>query len=221
MLRRNPSLALITRSPRSDKSRRPKREWFGAMRTILTERLRLEPVTSANAGLLWQLLQQPDLRDYQDLPDVTRAQFLRVVGARPKRMTAGTVGRFEWLVHDAGADGEPLGWVSLRIAETNRKSAEIGYSVVRAHRGRGIATEAVAALIDEGFRRVRLREIRAYCLPENASSRAVLRHNGFTDGGTLARGATVQGKPVDVITHSLERERWLASVSENLQATRS
>lgn len=191
------------------------------MRIILTERLRLVPVTSANAGLLWEVLQEPGLRDFQDLPDVNRSQFLRVVGARPKRFSAGVVGRFEWLVNPAAGDGDPLGWVSLRIAEANRASAEIGYSVVSAHRGRGIATEAVAALIEEGFRRARLREIRAYCLPENASSRAVLRHNGFKDGGTLARGATVQGKPVDVILHTLARARWLASVSENLEATRS
>ena len=87
--------------------------------------------------------------------------------------------------------------------------------------GRGSRSEAVAALIDEGFSRARLREIRAYCLPENTSSRAVLRRNGFDDRGTLARGATVQGRPVDVIAHALERERWNARLSENPAATRS
>jgi RimJ/RimL family protein N-acetyltransferase len=168
------------------------------------------PVTSANADLLWQLLQQPDLRDYQDLPDVDRASFLRVVGARPTHFAPGAIGRFEWLLHDLNEQREAVGWVSLRISDSNRAAAEIGYSVVREHRGRGIATEAVAALIDEGFRRARLSEIRAYCLPENLSSRAVLRHNGFEDQGTLARGATVQGKPVDVIVHSLDHARWLA-----------
>jgi RimJ/RimL family protein N-acetyltransferase len=182
----------------------------------------LVPVTSANAELLWQVLQEPDLRDYQDLPDLNRAQFLRMVGARPKRFGAGATGRFEWLVHfDGGEDGEPLGWVSMRISESNRTTGEIGYSVVRGHRGKGIATEAVAALIDEGFCRARLREIRAYCLPENASSRAVLRRNGFEDRGTLTRGATVQGRSVDVIAHALDRERWSARLSENPAATRS
>jgi [ribosomal protein S5]-alanine N-acetyltransferase len=191
------------------------------MKTILTARLRMIPVTSANAGVLWEVLQAPDLRDYQDLPDVDRAQFLRVVGARPKRFGAGVVGRFEWLIYYVDGNDDVLGWVSIRIGETNRSTAEIGYSVVRAYRGRGIATEAVAALVDEGFTRARLREMRAYCLPQNASSRAVLRHNGFEASGTLTRGATVQGKPVDVILHSLDRERWRAGVTANLEATRS
>jgi RimJ/RimL family protein N-acetyltransferase len=190
------------------------------VRTIRTARLRLVPVTSANGGVLWGLLQEPDLRDYQDLPDVDRAQFLRVVAARPMRLGPGVAGRFEWLLEYL-TGGEPLGWVSLRIAEASRTTAEVGYSVVRAHRRRGIASEAVAALIEEGFRRARLREVRAYCLPENRSSRAVLRRNGFEEEGTLARGATVAGKTVDVIAHSLGRERWEASLSENRAATRS
>jgi [ribosomal protein S5]-alanine N-acetyltransferase len=181
------------------------------VRTIRTPRLRLVPVTTANAGVLWALLQEPDLRDYQDLPDVDRASFVRVVGGRPTQFGPGIAGRFEWLLHHLNGRDEPLGWVSLRIADATRGTAEIGYSVVRGHRGKGIATEAVAALVDEGFRRARLSEIRAYCLPENLSSRAVLRHNRFEDQGTLTRGATVQGKPVDVILHSLPRTRWSVS----------
>jgi len=168
------------------------------------------PITPANAAALWELLQMPDLRDYQDLPDVDRAAFLRIVGGRPTRFASGSIGRFEWLLHLAN-HSEPIGWVSLRIAEASRISAEIGYSVVREHRSKGIATEAVAGVVDEGFRRARLREIRAYCLPENLSSRAVLRNNGFEERGTLPRGATVQGKPVDVIQYALNRERWSAT----------
>lgn len=179
------------------------------MRTIRTTRLRMVPVTPANAGLLWEVLQEPDLRSFQDLPTLDRAQFLGAVRARPARLGPGTTGRFEWLLYFLHGDGrEALGWVSMRIAEASGTTGEIGYSVVRAHRGRGIATEAVAALVAEGFHRANLRRIRAYALPKNLSSRAVLRHNGFKDEGTLPHGATLQGQPVDVIVHALERDRW-------------
>ncbi len=188
------------------------------MRIIRTARLRLVPVTPANATALWEMLQGPELRDYQDLPDVNRAQFLRIVGARPTRFGSGSAGRFEWLVHYASGN-EALGWVSLRISEGSRFAAEIGYSVVHAHRGRGIATEAVAALVEEGFRRARLREIRAFCLPENRASRAVLRNLGFVDEGVLERGASVGGKTVDIILHSLEQVRWAESFTPNRAAT--
>ncbi len=191
------------------------------MRTILTARLRLVPVTTANAGILWEILQEPDLRDYQDLPNVDRVRFLRAVGARPKRFTPGIPGRFEWLLHFSEGESEPLGWVSLRVPDADRTSAEIGYSVVREYRGRRIASEAVAALVDEGFSRGRLARIRAYCLPENLSSRAVLRRNGFEPDGTLPRGATVAGRPVDVLAHTLERADWTAALTPSRQATQS
>ncbi len=189
---------------------------------IRTERLRLVPVTPANAGALWEVLQAPDLRSYQDLPDIGRAQFVRLVSSRPRRLGRGSTGRFEWLMQvGASLENGPVGWVSLRVTEASPSSGEIGYSVVRAHRGRGFASEAVAALIDEAFRQTRLRRLRAYCLPENVASRAVLRRSGFKDEGKLPHGATVQGQPVDVIVHSLERERWEAEPTKNRAATQS
>ncbi|MBV8489697.1 MAG: GNAT family N-acetyltransferase [Candidatus Eremiobacteraeota bacterium] len=192
------------------------------MRTIRTENLRLEPVTPVNAAMLWDVLQEPDLRDYQDLPDLDLAQFARAVASRPTQLRPGIAGRFEWLVYlERDGTSEPAGWVSLRVAERNAATAEVGYSVVRQYRGRGIATEAVGALVDEGFRYAELRRIRAYCVPENASSRRVLERTGFEDEGMLPHGATVQGQPVDVIAYALERDRWEARSMQNRSAIES
>lgn len=190
------------------------------MRTLRTKRLRLVPVVPANARVLWEVLQKPDLRDFQDLPDLSLDQFIVAVGERPSALQPGATGRFEWLVYAGDAAGA-IGWVSLRIAERTRSTAEIGYSIVATHRGRGIATEAVAALVDEGFHHVALQRIRAYCVPENTSSRAVLRRNGFEDDGLLPHGATLAGHPVDVIAHTLERERWETRTTPNREATGS
>jgi RimJ/RimL family protein N-acetyltransferase len=178
------------------------------VRTIYTERLRLVPVTPANANVLWNVLQAPDLRDYQDLPDIGLTQFSRTVATRPNQLDPGASGRFEWLVFFEGDERTPLGWVSLRIGEKSPSTAEIGYSIVAEYRDRGIATEAVSALVDESFVRLLLGRVRAYCVPENLSSLAVLRRAGFESDGVMPHGATVSGHPVDVISHVLERERW-------------
>jgi [ribosomal protein S5]-alanine N-acetyltransferase len=181
------------------------------MKTIRTERLRLEPVRPANAAILWQVLQAPGLRDFQDLPTVDAAQFRRTVASRPPELTPNAVGRFEWLIYFNGAArNEPVGWVSLRIADHSPTNAEIGYSVVSECRGHGIATEAVAAILIEAFETARLRLVKAYCVPDNAPSRQVLARSGFEDDGVLPNGAMVAGRPVDVIAHTLERERWQA-----------
>jgi ribosomal-protein-alanine N-acetyltransferase len=177
------------------------------MKSILTERLRLEPVTLANADQLWSILQQPDLREYQDLPEVDRAQFRRMVAARPRKLQPGSWGRFEWLLllKDPRV---PIGWASLRIGERATSIGEVGYSVLREYRGLGLATEALEAIVREAFDRLEMRKMRAYCVPDNAPSRRVLENAGFEEDGILPHGATVHGKPVDVLGYVLERVRW-------------
>jgi ribosomal-protein-alanine N-acetyltransferase len=180
------------------------------MRTIRTQRLRLVPVTVENAGSLWNVLQQPDLRTYQDLPSLGAAAFNDLVAKRPKHFRPGASGRFEWLIYLDGRR-KPVGWVSLRVAERDLASGEIGYSVVRDVRGRGVASEAVRALIEEAFERAALSRINAYCVPENAPSRRLLERLGFRFEGTLPHGATVSGQAVDVLMHRMDRETWLQS----------
>jgi RimJ/RimL family protein N-acetyltransferase len=180
------------------------------MRTIRTERLRLAPVTVQNAGTLWRVLQQPDLRTYQELPSVGAVAFTDMVAKRPKALRPGISGRFEWLIY-VQRIRKPVGWVSLRIAERDLTTGEIGYSIVRDFRGRGVATEAVRALLDEAFTEGGLTRINAYCLPENAPSRRLLERLSFASEGTLPRGATVNGHIVDVLMHRMDRERWVQS----------
>jgi ribosomal-protein-alanine N-acetyltransferase len=178
------------------------------MRTMCTERLRLEPVNAENAGVLWGVLQQPDLRTYQDLPEVDQAQFQRTVSSRPAVLEPGAWGRFEWLIYLEGSSVNPVGWLSLRIGERSTNAGEVGYSVVQECRGRGIATEALRVALDEGFGRAQLRRMRAYCVPENTASRRVLERVGFGDDGILPHGATVRGRAVDVLAFVMERAQW-------------
>lgn len=177
------------------------------MRTLRTPRLRLTPVTVQNALALWRLLQQPDLRRFQDLPSVGAGLFAEMVAKRPRRLTPSASGRFEWLIHVTG-ERQPAGWVSLRIADRDPNTGEIGYSVLREHRGRGIATEAVRMLLAEAFDAARLTRVRAYCMPENLPSRAVLANAGFRDDGVMPHGATVAGRAVDVRAYAIERAAW-------------
>ncbi|MFN2448992.1 MAG: GNAT family N-acetyltransferase [Candidatus Baltobacteraceae bacterium] len=180
------------------------------MRLIRTQRLRLAPVTAENAGTLWNILQQPDLRMYQDLPTVGAAAFADMVSKRPRHLHPGASGRFEWLVFLEHVR-KPVGWVSLRIADRERTVGEIGYSIVRDFRGQGIANESVRAMMDEAFAQAALTRINAYCVAENAASRRVLKRLGFREDGVMTHGATVAGQAVDVLTHRYEREKWLQS----------
>lgn len=176
-------------------------------KSITTPRLRLEPVTRANAGVLWRLMQTQELRTYQDLPSMDRAQFIALVGAHRESPQIDGPGRYEWLVVRP-SDKNVLGWVSLRIGEGTHENGEIGYSILQEHRGQGFATEAVRALVDEAFSRGSLRLVRAYCVPENERSRALLRRIGFREDGRLKHGASLRGRAVDVICYTFANPRY-------------
>ncbi|GAC1358261.1 MAG: GNAT family protein [Vulcanimicrobiaceae bacterium] len=177
-----------------------------------TQHLRLTPVTVQNAAALWTILQAPGLREYQDLPNVGAAAFSAMVAKRPKRLSVGVSGRFEWLMYMHRVR-RALGWVSLRIMDREPRIGEIGYSLVREFRGRGLATEAVRALIEEAFEQAKLERISAYCVPGNIASRRVLENLGFRDAGLVHHGASVGGRPVDVLHHVMARNEWHQSAN--------
>jgi RimJ/RimL family protein N-acetyltransferase len=61
----------------------------------------------------------------------------------------------------------------------------LGYWLGQAHWGNGYAREAVAAVIEFGFRTLGLATIRAYTDPSNAASQKVLLHCGLKNVGDI------------------------------------
>jgi RimJ/RimL family protein N-acetyltransferase len=61
----------------------------------------------------------------------------------------------------------------------NEGAVEIGYGIAPSHRGRGIATEALAGLIRHATASAAVRIVWAITQKDDAVSRAVLMRNGF------------------------------------------
>jgi RimJ/RimL family protein N-acetyltransferase len=79
-----------------------------------------------------------------------------------------------------GTPGAPVGLISTCLADARRRRAEIGFSLARAHWGRGYATEAaraVAARLFDGP--AGLRELCAVCHAGNVASGRVLAKIGM------------------------------------------
>jgi RimJ/RimL family protein N-acetyltransferase len=182
------------------------------VKRLTTERLVLDPVTVENAPALWKIMQSGGLREYQDVPRNTREEFVRRVASRPKRFDSYAIGRFEWLVILREGD-VAVGWVSLRVGDHARGSAEIGYSLLAAHRGRGYASEAARAIVEDAFATSELRQIEACCVPANAASRRLLAGIGFDETRVQKNGAIVRGRPVDIVLFELSRERYEARLA--------
>ncbi|MBV8644103.1 MAG: GNAT family N-acetyltransferase [Candidatus Eremiobacteraeota bacterium] len=178
------------------------------MRVLQAGRVALIPVDARNARELWEVLNAPDLRKYQDIPRVRAEEFERQVRARPKALRPAATGRFEWLLR-AGEPERAVGWISLRVNERTPRVGEVGYSLLPESRGRGYASAALGAVIDEAFAAGELDELQACIVPENVASRAVLDRTGFREERLLRGGAVIRGRHVDVLLFALTRASWM------------
>ncbi len=121
---------------------------------------------------------------------------------------AGTLAAF--MVRDAQS-GIPLGSCELRHIQAGE--ADISYSTIAEHRGRGVATRAVQLLCRWAFDELHLTRIRLETDVENQASRAVARKAGFQQTALLTgrcmveRYEPLRGVRRDMVLYVLEAPR--------------
>lgn len=167
--------------------------------TLRTERLLLRPVRTDDAPLVFPHASDPQLTRYltwtphRDVGD--SAAFLRHAG-NARVQGNGWV----WSIFE---EGQFRGVVGVEAIARGRGAirydrGELGYWVGRPHHGRGIATEAAAAAVAFGFRRLALHKIVVRAATENPASLAVIRKLGFTRVGLMRQDHVRDGVWLDV-----------------------
>jgi [ribosomal protein S5]-alanine N-acetyltransferase len=81
-------------------------------------------------------------------------------------------------------DGTSVGLGSFKGPPT-QGVVEIAYAVVPEHQGRGYATAAARAMVDEAFQSPEVRQVCAHTLPDGAASQRVLLKAGFKHVGQV------------------------------------
>jgi len=117
--------------------------------------------------------------------DLTQASFRRRLRRQEEDISRDEA--YPFLIFDQTSDqllgGITLGGLRRGVSQTGT----LGYWMGAAHAGKGRMTQAVAAVVDFAFSRLRLHRVEAACIPDNAPSIAVLERNGFQREG-YARG---------------------------------
>jgi ribosomal-protein-serine acetyltransferase len=105
-------------------------------------------------------------------------------------------------VFDA-ASVEVLGGVGLNHRIRDCRTANLGYWVADAARGRGVAVHAARQTARFGFETLELQRIAIQVQPENRASLRVAVKLGAVCEGIARNGLIVDGRPHDAIVHSL------------------
>lgn len=177
--------------------------------TLQTERLRLRPVTDADAGALFALHSDAHVLRYWDSPPWTeRARADRFIAACRQIADDGSGAR---LVIEGASDGDFLGWCGLTSYNADFRSASLGYVLTEAAWGHGYATEAARALLAWAFDTLDLNRVQAEADTRNAASARVLEKLGFVHEGTLREDCIVDGDVSDSWVYGLLEREWRAA----------
>ncbi|MGR8921843.1 MAG: GNAT family N-acetyltransferase [Gammaproteobacteria bacterium] len=119
------------------------------------------------------------------------------------RWTAGE--EYYWVVTERG-DDTAIGAVSSQVAGAD---ADVGFLLSQRCWGRGIATEAAAAVVDWLWAQPALKRLVAVCATENHASARVLEKLGLARRGVapgLLACPNLSGTPLDAIVFARERK---------------
>jgi RimJ/RimL family protein N-acetyltransferase len=183
------------------------------MRVIATERLELIPATveltcaalEGHPGLGALLRASVPATWPPDFLDSAALQFImEKLQNRPEQ--AG------WWLHfvllRGGEGGRTLiGSAGYKGPPATDGTVEVGYGIVRDHRMRGFATEAVRGLLAHAFAFPAVRRVVAETLPELAASIGVLRKCGFRHIG--------QGSEAGAIRFELTRAEYVSPETQH------
>ncbi len=172
--------------------------------TLHTDRLRLRPVTGADADALFAMHSSAHVLRYWDSPPWgDRARAERFVAASRQMAEDGAGVR---PAIDSG--GTFIGWCSLSRWNAEHRSAAIGFCLGEASWGQGYATEAARALLQWAFDTLDLNRVQAETDTRNAASARVLEKLGFVREGTLREDCIVDGDVSDSWVYGLLRREW-------------
>jgi [ribosomal protein S5]-alanine N-acetyltransferase len=164
-----------------------------------TARLRLRRLRAADEPALVALDSDQEVMRYIGSRGGTPEQILE----RVRHRIESDHGALGWWLIETRADGvfHGLGGL-LPMSEGN--DVELAYRLARASWGRGIATEAANALVEQAFARAGLTRLVAVTFPENVASQRVLQKLGFEYDGM------VDYKQFRVCHFVITAEQWRA-----------
>lgn len=102
--------------------------------------------------------------------------------------------------------GTALGTVGLWLRELSEGRATAGCSVAPRHRGRGVASSAMTALLTFAWTIPALHRVELYIEPWNTSSVQVAEVSGYRREGLLRSHQEIGGRRRDMLLYAATRE---------------
>jgi len=176
---------------------------------VVRERVRLRPVVDDDLGAMVRYRGDAEVCRFlpfePQTPDDIRARIGHLFGGTRLDGERGGV----LLAIEDRTDGTVIGDLVLFHLDRDAGAAEIGWVMAPAASGRGLATEAVRALIDIAFGVYGLRRLVAHIDADNARSLALAERVGMRREAHLVENAWFKGRWSDEIDYGILSREWV------------
>lgn len=167
-----------------------------ALPEVVTERLRVRPVTAADLPALMAVNGDEAVVQHLPYPAWRTMTDAEAWLDRMRQLEATGTGR--QYVLTLADDDRALGTLLIFRHEPASARAELGYVLSRSFWGRGLMREALQAVCAAAFLQAGLRRLEAEVRPDNEASNALLASLGFTLEGRLRQRWLAKGVAYDV-----------------------
>ena len=178
------------------------------MTEIVTKRLCLRPFRAADLPTFVAYRSTPSVARYQSW-DTTYSQadaerFL----AEQQTVELGQPGEWVQLAAVDRETGELCGDCAVRIEDDEPASAEIGVTLAPEHQGRGLASEALGAVIATLFERFGVERVHAETDARNAAVHRLLERLRLRCEKRIPDAEWFKGEWVSLSIYAITREQW-------------
>jgi ribosomal-protein-alanine N-acetyltransferase len=101
-----------------------------------------------------------------------------------------------------------IGTVCLWNFSLENHRAEIGFEILPAFQGQGLMAEAVRAVLDLAFEKIKLHSVEGFVDPRNTASIRLLEKNHFKKEAHFRENSFFDGKFLDTAVYGLLASEW-------------
>ena len=188
---------------------------FSHIPTIKTNRLILRAVKPSDAIDVYEYSSDAEVPKYLLWYPHSSIEYTREQLNRIKQEYR--IGKYyDWAIELSQGEhrGKMIGTCGFTSFDFQNNSAEVGYVLNRNFWGKGIAAEALSAIISFGFDELILRRIEAKFIAENLKSRRVMEKCGMAFEGILRSSMMVKHEYRDIGVCSILSDEYIRSRSK-------
>jgi RimJ/RimL family protein N-acetyltransferase len=175
-----------------------------------TERVTLRPFTRADLDAFVAYRSDPEVARYQSWDPATAADDAEPFLAGQEGLAFGAPGAWVQLAMVERETGAVCGDCAVRAVDDQPASAEVGVTLARDWQGRGLASEALGALLAELFDVRGLHRVFARADDRNAPVHTLLERVGFRCEARLVEADWFKGGWTTLRVYAMLERDWRA-----------